>query len=53
MRRQLYDNNTTIGNGIVWEWLTDIGWITYDVETLHAIETAFTRNEDELDLCKQ
>lgn len=50
IRRVLYDSQTVLGTGIAWEWMTDLGWITYDIDTLDAIETAFSRNEGELDL---
>lgn len=51
IRRKLYDATmSTIGRGIVWEWLTDKGWITYDVETLCAIEDSYSKSEEKLDL---
>merc|ERR1712168_385768 len=50
IRRSLYDCNSSLGTGIAWEWMTDRGWITYDVDTLSALETAFSRNDRELDL---
>ena len=34
----------------MWEWLTDVGWITYDTEAIDAIEDAFTNNVKEYDL---
>jgi len=50
VRRMLYGSNTTLGTGIAWQWLTDLGWVTYDIDTLNAIEDAFTKNNAELDL---
>lgn len=50
IRRTIYDLKSTIGKGVVWEWLTDQGWVTYDIESLDAIEDAFAKSEDELDL---
>ena len=52
IRRSLYNRTSSLGIGIAWEWMTDLGWVTYDVDTLDVIEDAFSNNVSEGDLRK-
>lgn len=50
VRRQLYSTMTVIGSGVIWEWMTEQGWVVYDKESMEAIERCFNQNKEECDL---
>ena len=51
IRRQKYSGNSNIGSGIVWQWMTEKGWVVYDIEAVDAIERAYNQGKPECDLC--
>ena len=52
VRRQKYSTMTVIGSGIIWQWMTEQGWVVYDTEAIDAIERCFNQNKDQCDLGK-
>lgn len=50
IRRQKYSGNSTIGSGIVWQWMTEKGWVVYDIEAIDSIERAYNQGNPECDL---
>lgn len=50
VRRQHYSTMTVIGSGVIWQWMTEQGWVVYDKESIEAIERCFNQNKEECDL---
>lgn len=50
IRRKIYEHDTAVGKGVIWQWQTDRGWYSYDIEAIEAIEKAYGNRKKELDL---
>ena len=50
IKRTKYSSQSLPGLQIVWEWMTDIGWVMFHIPTATEIEEAFQNGENEMDL---
>jgi len=50
IQRQTYSTNSTIGSGVSWQWMTEKGWVVYDIEAIEAIERAYNQGSKTCDL---
>lgn len=51
IKRKVYPALYPCAQGITWQWYSDVGWVSYDIETSHVIENQYQTNRNgKLDL---